>query len=371
VHLAIDPMVGRALDGDADHLLLTRTVLVGEQGYRQGLLLDRLALGRWLEREVLEPGPLARSARLVFLGPGQDASPAGEGDFVFTHRFGEPFDHLGAAMALAPLPGMDSTTAIYALSALLAVVAAAGLLAIYRMVSVAVHFAERRNNFVSAVSHELKTPLTAIRMYGEMLRDGLVASDQKRGEYYRTISDESERLSRLIDNVLEFSKLEKGGNELALVAGPVGPVLEEVAETLRPHAEKEGFRLRIEVEEGLPAVRFHRDALLQVLFNLVDNAMKYARGATSREVVLEARREGDGLAVSVRDFGPGVARRHLRRIFEPFYRGENELTRTTKGTGIGLALVRELADRMGGSVSGGNAEGGGFQVTIAFRPARG
>ena len=97
------------------------------------------------------------------------------------------------------------------------------------MLSVAVGFAERRSNFVAAVSHELKTPLTAIRMYGEMLRDDLVPSDDKRREYYRTITAESERLSRLIDNVLEFSRLEKGTRSMRLAVGAVGPVVEEVA----------------------------------------------------------------------------------------------------------------------------------------------
>ena len=123
-------------------------------------------------------------------------------------------------------------------------------------------------------------------------------------------------------------------------------------------------------QEPLPdPVRYDRDALLQVLFNLVDNAMKYARSGDARRVVIEVRRGEGGVLLSVRDFGPGVARRHLPRIFEPFYRGEDELVRSTKGTGIGLALVRDLAQRMGAGVRGDNAEGGGFRVSLAFTPA--
>jgi signal transduction histidine kinase len=99
--------------------------------------------------------------------------------------------------------------------------------------------------------------------------------------------------------------------------------------------------------------------------------MKYAKSSDRRTVELEARREGDAVLVAVRDFGPGVARAHLERVFEPFYRGESELTRTTKGTGIGLALVKELAERMGAAVSGANADGGGFRVRLAFPVARG
>jgi signal transduction histidine kinase len=116
-------------------------------------------------------------------------------------------------------------------------------------------------------------------------------------------------------------------------------------------------------------VRYDRDALVQVLFNLVDNAMKYAASAANRRVVIEARRGDGGVELSVRDYGPGVSGRHLSRIFEPFYRGEDERVRSTKGTGIGLALVRDLAERMGAAVRGANAEGGGFRVCLAFRTA--
>lgn len=118
-----------------------------------------------------------------------------------------------------------------------------------------------------------------------------------------------------------------------------------------------------------PPIRYDRDALLQVIYNLVDNAMKYAATATSRRIRLEAHRRNDGVELAVRDFGPGVAGRHLGHVFEPFYRGEDELTRETKGTGIGLALVKELGERMGARVAGANAEGGGFRVDLWFAPA--
>jgi signal transduction histidine kinase len=237
------------------------------------------------------------------------------------------------------------------------------------MVAVTVGFANRRYNFVSAVTHELKTPLTAIRMYGEMLRDGLVASKEKRQQYYGVITAETERLTRLVNNVLELARLERKDRSLSLVVGDIGPVLEEVVAILQPHAQQEAFCLRIEVEESLPPVRFDRDALTQVLFNLVDNAIKYSRRAEKKEILLSCRRHETGVVLAVADHGPGVAPRHLKRVFEPFYRGEDELTRTSKGTGIGLALVRGLVERMGGAVSGHNREAGGFEVSVSLRSA--
>jgi signal transduction histidine kinase len=370
VRIALDPMAGRAADADARHLLLYRTVLIGQQGYRQGLVLDRTALGAWLEREVIRDSGLARVAEVAFHATGAlPPPPADAAAYVFDHRFAEPFDALTARLELAALPGVGSPGAVYGLVALLVAVGAVGLLAVYRMVAVAVHFAQRRSNFVSAVTHELKTPLTAIRMYGEMLRDGLVGTEEQRAEYYATITDESERLSRLIDNVLEFARLERGTREMNWTVGPVGPVLEEAAGKLRAHAQREGFSIALEIGDDLTAIRFDRDALLQVLFNLVDNAMKYAGTATERSIVLRAQRRGAGVLVSVRDHGPGVHARHLSRIFEPFYRGGDERTRTAKGTGIGLALVKELSERMGAAVSGANADGGGFCVRLVFPAA--
>lgn len=368
VRIALDPMVGRA--AGPDHLLLYRTVVVGQRGYRQGLVLDRAQLGAWLHREVIASSGLERVASAAFHATGTPApATIPSAEYAFDHRFAEPFDAVTARLQLAALPGVGSPGAIYGLVALLGLTGAAGLLAIYRTVTVAVDFAARRSNFVAAVTHELKTPLTAIRMYGEMLRDGLVHAEAKREEYYDTITDESERLSRLVDNVLEFSRLERGAREMNWTVGPVGPVLEEAAEKLRAHARRESFDIDVEIAPDLPAIRFDRDALLQVLFNLLDNAMKYARGASPRSVILEAQRRDAGVLISVRDFGPGVSAHHLARIFEPFYRGEDERTRTAKGTGIGLALVRELCERMGVAVSGANAEGGGFCVRLAFGPA--
>ena len=154
---------------------------------------------------------------------------------------------------------------------------------------------------------------------------------------------------------------------LELVAGDLGAVVRELAEWMGPHAESQGFRLRVEVEPDLPAVRFERDALHQVLFNLVDNSLKYSREAPLREIVL--RRGGQAVVLSVVDQGPGIAPRQLQRLFEPFQRGEGALVRRSQGSGLGLALVKGLAQRMGAALSGRNLEPGGFEVRLRFGAA--
>ncbi len=361
------PMNGRVID--ADHLLLWRTVVRETRAYRQGVLLEVEPLAAWLREQGLGD-ELAQYAQVSFATP--FAAPdeeGGAGAFTYRHRFGDPFADLTAQLALRPLPGVGGVGYVYALAAVMLATGALGLAALYRMVSVVVSFAERRSNFVAAVSHELKTPLTAIRMYGEMLRDGMVTSEAKRDEYHRHITTEAERLSRLINNVLELSLLEKGTRQMAVGSGAVGPVVREAAEVLRAHVEGQGFELRVDVAADLPPVRFEPDALMQVLCNLIDNAVKYGRDASTKSIALRAWREGGTVCVAVRDRGPGVAPRHLGRIFEPFYRGESELTRRNKGTGIGLALVRGLAEQMGARVSGHNVADGGFEVVVAFHAA--
>jgi len=353
---------------DERHLLLHRTVVRDTRGYHQGLLIDVEPLGAWLRDRVLAGSELEGYASVVFDSAFAPTTLPRSGR-VYAHRFAEPFDDLTTRLGLATLPGVGGTTYVRALALLLVGASLLGLLALYRMVSVAVAFAERRGNFVAAVSHELKTPLTAIRMYAEMLRDGIVPSDAKRDEYHRHITTEAERLSRLINNVLEFSHLEKGTRQVSLVNGSIAPVVEEIADLLRPHLAREGFELHVELDPRLPAVRFERDALIQMIFNLVDNAVKYAKDSSPRLITLRGEPDAGGVRLTVRDHGPGVPSRHIGKIFEPFYRGESELTRRSKGTGIGLALVRGLASCMNATVVGSNVPEGGFAVEIHFEGA--
>jgi len=209
------------------------------------------------------------------------------------------------------------------------------------------------------VSHELKTPLTSIRMYGEMLKAGW-ADDAKRQTYYDYIHSESERLSRLIENVLQLARLTRNSQRFDLRGVTVAELLDLVRSKVSTQVERAGFSLalRNDTPEGTALV-VDVDCFAQIIINLVDNALKFSAGATNKTVEIAARRAGDGnVLLTVRDFGPGVPKDQMKKIFELFYRAENELTRETVGTGIGLALVLQLAAAMSARVDVRNCEPG-------------
>ena len=372
VDVLISPIRGTSV---GERLLLHRTVRVGADTYRQGVVLRQAALQAHIAQRVLADSEVAPYVQLRWaaVGDAQGSVPYAWEGYTFTHRFAEPFSDMQVTAQLTEIPGAGDggQRVILGMSAILALVTVAGAAALYRSVSAELEFAERRNNFVAAVSHELKTPLTAIRMYSEMLREGMVPTEEKQHQYYETITAEAERLSRLINNVLELSRLERGTRSMHLSAGAVGPILEQTADILRPHVERQGMRLVVRVAPGLPPVQVEADALSQILVNLIDNAVKFSRESqdSTGEIVLWAGLDAGGMVqVGVRDHGPGVPARQLRRIFEPFYRGERELTRRTQGTGIGLALVARLAGQMRGRVVARNHPEGGLEVCVSLVP---
>jgi two-component system, OmpR family, phosphate regulon sensor histidine kinase PhoR len=358
---------GRLTVTPGDHGTLIFSRPRGTGGEREGLVVDSNELVQALKARVLEARGLGEVAELrpATDGFSRDVSDIPrEAHYVFSHRFGTPFESLEASLRLRPLAEPDDRTLIFPLAWLLGVSVVLGLYALYRTTATQIEFAERRNNFVSAVSHELKTPLTAIRMYAEMLDGDLVADDARRRDYYRTITAESERLTRLINNVLELSRIEKKPARLQLMLGDITPVVREALDVLRPHVERERFALDLDIANPLPNVQFESDALRQILFNLIDNALKYSRDATDRRITVRLETKAQGrVLLTVRDRGPGVQEQHLGAIFQPFFRAERELTRKTQGAGIGLSLVRGLVERMGGSVRGANADPG-FEIRV-------
>ena len=289
--------------------------------------------------------------------------------FRFEHELAAPLPNQTLTLRLSQLDDHDPSATMYSLAGLLAFAVVFGLVALYRTVAVQVRFAERRDNFVSAVTHELKTPLTAIRMYAEMLRDGMVDDAETRRRYYVTITAEGERLTRLIDNVLEHAKLRRGQRRMHLAKANPGVLLREVLDLMGPYIEVEGFRTEVEVDDAVPEIECDVDAVKQVLYNVVDNALKYGRGEKQNLLVASCTAEKGEVLISLRDHGRGVQPKRLRNIFDPFFRAGSELTRSQKGTGIGLSLARDLMTRMDGSIRASNRSPG-LEVQIGLPVVR-
>ncbi len=223
-----------------------------------------------------------------------------------------------------------------------------------------------KSDFVANVSHELKTPLALVRMFGEMLQSGRVTSDEKRQQYLDIIVGESERLSALIENVLDFARVDRGREAYDFSEGDVGEAVVKAVNVYRYRAEREGVELAIELGADLPRTRIDGRALELAVINLIDNALKYAPG--SAVVTVRVEREDGAIVVRVVDRGPGVPAEDQVRIFERFVRGSTARGRPIRGSGIGLALVKHIAESHGGRawVVSGAGQGATFAMSIPY-----
>ena len=224
--------------------------------------------------------------------------------------------------------------------------------------------ARRKTTFVSNVSHELKTPLTTIRMYAELLQEGRVRDEAKRRRYLDVIAAESQRLTRLVNNVLDFSRLEQGRKRYAPEDLDLTAEFHRVLDTQAERIQEAGMRLVRRAPDGPLPCTTDRDSFEQVLLNLVDNAVKYA--STGGEVVAELAAEGERLRVRVLDRGPGVPRAHEKRIFEMFHRVDESLTARQPGSGLGLAIARRVVRDLGGDLTYRPREGGGASLEVSL-----
>lgn len=225
--------------------------------------------------------------------------------------------------------------------------------------------AMRKTSFVANVSHEFKTPLTTIRLYAELLEQGRVRDVSQQQGYLQIIGAETGRLTRLVNNVLDFSRLEQGRKKYAMESRDIAADVARIIDTQEPRLREEGMVL-IRSLPGAPVLaQVDRDAIEQILLNLLDNACKYA--AAGREVEVRLETKPGGVRLTVSDRGPGVPTEHRAKIFEKFHRIDDTLTAGKAGTGLGLGIARQLARGMGGDLRFEPREGGGarFVVEIA------
>jgi signal transduction histidine kinase len=320
------------LDGE---LILARRVMVSGREYVQGCLLDWPAVKKWLREMVedllpdadLEPvvGPTDGEARLLAVLPARLAP----GELSSTDNGG-------------PSPIWLTLSAAW-VCVLVAAAAVAGLLA------GVVRLSERRSAFVSAVTHELRTPLTTFHMYTEMLSEGMVSDAQRQQEYLMTLRTEAARLSHLVENVLAYARLERGRPSGRTEPVSVARLVETARTRLTQHAAQAGMELVVEAEESILAASVCANPLAveQILFNLVDNACKYAAAAADKRVHLTATQDASTVRILVRDHGPGLSRPVSRRLFRPFSKSAREAANSAPGVGLGLALSNRLAQDMG------------------------
>lgn len=212
-----------------------------------------------------------------------------------------------------------------------------------------IEIARMKSDFVSAVSHEFRSPLTAIRQLGEMLMRGRVPNDARRQEYYERITSESDRLARVVDNLLDFSRMEEGRRSYRLEPVDTSAWLGDVAARFEAQASQNDHHLVADIPPRLPAVLADREALSTVLDNLLDNAVKYSTAPAT--VWLDANAQDDGVTIRVRDHGIGIALSDQPHVFDRFYRGTGEAARQVKGTGLGLSLVQHIVHAHGGRVT--------------------
>jgi signal transduction histidine kinase len=251
----------------------------------------------------------------------------------------------------------------------LALLLAAGALFIGRAITRELEVARMQSDFVAAVSHEFRTPLSSVCHISEMLVDGRVADDERRGRLYGTLQRESERLRRLVEGLLDVARMDAGGREYRLERLEPSPFLQALGGEFEADvaAAESNARVQIDVAPHLPAVRADREALGRALWNLLDNAVKYS--PDSPHVQLTARAAGQSVEVAVKDQGLGISPNEQARIFQKFARGSAAAATGVKGTGLGLSMVRQIVEAHGGTVRVESRSGEGTTFTITLPEA--
>ncbi len=336
-----------------DQLLLLRRVSVSGTERIQGCWIDWPAMERGLLDDIRD------------LLPGASLEPVSTGTI-------DEHGRMLAALPIRLIPGelppvvtpisspIRTSLGVAWLGIIVAVTAVLILLAGTLSLS------ERRAAFVSAVTHEMRTPLTTFRMYTEMLAAGMVTGE-KRAQYLETLQREADRLGHLVDNVLAYARLEKGTSPRQLAAVPVAELLGRVQARLEDRAAQAGRVLVVETgEEPDLAVRADVAAVEQILLNLVDNSCKYAADADDPTIHLAIHARGRRVAIQVRDHGPGIDPPDRNLLFEPFTKSAKDAAGTAPGVGLGLSLCRRLARDMKGDLllDRSTTDGAAFQLVL-------
>ena len=337
-----------------DALVLARRVTINGQTYIQGCWLNWPAIRATLLEQIADLLPAAA------LEPIQSADEERQPRLLASI----PVKLVPGAVPLAmAAPSPIRLTLAAAWTGVFIASAAIALL-----VWGAMSLSARRGAFVSAVTHELRTPLTTVSMYAEMLEEGMVRDEAQRQRYLGTLRAEAERLGHLVENVLAYSRIERGRAAGRMQDIPLPQLVDGVKQRLANRAEQAGMALEIDIADDAAdaVVRADASAVEQVLFNLVDNAGKYAASADDRRIRLDASRNGKYAMVRISDHGPGIPPAEARKLFRPFSKSARDAANSAPGVGLGLALSRRLARQMRGDLKleSGNGSGASFVLTL-------
>ena len=340
-----------------DRLVLVRRVGFNGETTVQGCWLDWPLLKT---RLLAETSDLLPNADLVAV---REESPADPARMLagLPVRLVVPAAAVGAELPSTLQWSLGMAWGAMALAALAAAALLAGVLAL----------SERRAAFVSSVTHELRTPLTTFRMYSEMLARGMVPDAERRQEYLHTLQREAERLTLLVENVLAYARLERGRKPSAVDRVMLGELLDRIGPRLASRAAQAHMQCDVRIEPSADGQKLTTDqnVVEQILFNLVDNAAKYAREATDRRIHVEASREGSWVRLAVRDHGPGIEQSRWSGPMRAFGKTAEQSAESAPGVGLGLALCRRLAKQLGGRFEITAAADGGAVVALLLPAA--
>ena len=363
------------------YIVFYRNVLRGEENFVQGFVVD---LREYLKSIVaLEIGDYASednhlALKFTYKGDlisfGIDTRNTIK---VFEENLAEPLNAITMSMYVDESVQesgngqvISNGQLLFLIGGIMFLLLGGGLISIYRLTQSQLDLAQKRQDFISAVSHELKTPLTTIKMRAEILQTSYQKMDDaKRKRSFDQIASESDRLTRLIQNVLDLSKID--GNRWVANIKKDWPkaVLDDFVTMYTKNIEDHGFSLTVSCDSDIDRVQLmmDRDAVMQILTNLVDNSLKFSKNADYKMIIIEMKTEGDHVYLAVRDYGPGIPPSEMKKVFQEFYRVENEMTRTTKGTGIGLSMVKKLCALSNMKIEIENANPG-LRTKIHFPP---
>ena len=286
--------------------------------------------------------------------------------YLLESNFDPPFSNWRAAVGLknTNLDYLARSSFLHSAGAtvLVLILLLTGIALTIRATDREARLAQAKSNFVANVSHELKTPLSLLSLFSEILELGLVKNEGKKIEYYRVMRHESRRLNKMIDNILDFSKIEAGRKTYNFVHSDMAEVIESVLSSYRYQIDNSGFDVQTNMQADLPPVSIDREAMTQAISNLLDHAIKYSREV--KQLSITAKTLGSDLSVEIVDRGIGIPGAEQVKIFEKFYRVGNGLVHDVKGSGLGLSLVKHIVEAHKGTISVESDAGKGSRFTI-------